>query len=293
MNIKKFENDKLNVERIIYSASPFAKENLFFLQEIGNSKYFQPYLSTRTYLESFLFIIVNNGHGSLNFHNTQYNLRPCDCIFLNCREPYTISSSEKNWDISWIHFDGTTMNGIYNKFFERCGTPCFSLHDTAEIKEIHSHIMEIASNNDYVRDMLLMSQLSNLLSIIMKCCWSSSNNTVSKVLDGEWSSIKHYLDTYYTEDLSLDYISEAFHINKFYISRKFKELYGTTINNYIQDKRISYAKQYLRYSDLSIADIASKCGYADFTYFTRVFKKKEGMSPSKFKKEWKTEYTHR
>lgn len=290
MNVTRFKNNNLTVERIIYSASQFAKENLIYLQEIGNSIYYEPYTSTRTHLDSYLFVLVNKGHGTLMFHDTEYHLSANTCIFINCREPYILSSKCNSWDISWVHFDGVSMNGIYEKFINRSGSPCFSVNDSGLYSSLHSSIMNVITNDDYVRDMHLMSALSNLLSIIMKDCWSESPSHSRQPEGNKWFPIKEYLDNHYIERISLDILSEIFHIDKFYLTRKFKELYGITINAYIQKKRINSAKQYLRFSNMSVTEIAEMCGYSDCAYFTRIFKTNEGITPSKFRREWKTKY---
>ncbi|MCD7771357.1 MAG: AraC family transcriptional regulator, partial [Oscillospiraceae bacterium] len=70
--------------------------------------------------------------------------------------------------------------------------------------------------------------------------------------------------------------------------RNFKEIYGTSIGSYIQIVRIGKAKELLRFSTKTIEAIGSECGYDDKNYFSRVFKKVEGYSPSEFRKLWTT-----
>ena len=77
-----------------------------------------------------------------------------------------------------------------------------------------------------------------------------------------------------------------YYINKFYLTRLFKNTYGTTINNYILEKRITKAKELLRFSNLNIEDISKECGINDNNYFSRLFKQIEGISPKEYKKMW-------
>ena len=57
----------------------------------------------------------------------------------------------------------------------------------------------------------------------------------------ELAAVKEYLDEHYTEKIALDDLSEHFFINKFYLSKIFRETYGTTVNNYLISKRITRA----------------------------------------------------
>lgn len=65
----------------------------------------------------------------------------------------------------------------------------------------------------------------------------------------ELIEIKKHLDEHYAEKITLDDLAKRFFINKFYLSKIFKETYGTTVNNYLISKRITRAKQLLRFSD--------------------------------------------
>ena len=75
-------------------------------------------------------------------------------------------------------------------------------------------------------------------------------------------------------------------INKFYLSKIFKETYGTTINNYLISKRITRAKQLLRFTDMTVDEIGVAVGMADANYFSRMFRKVEGSSPREYRKQW-------
>ena len=88
------------------------------------------------------------------------------------------------------------------------------------------------------------------------------------------------------EKITLDSLSVAFYIDKFYLSKIFKDAYGTTINSYILAKRITQAKRLLRFTDMSVDEIGSRVGMNDANYFSRAFKKIEGISPSEYRKAW-------
>ena len=75
-------------------------------------------------------------------------------------------------------------------------------------------------------------------------------------------------------------------INKFYLSKIFKETYGTTVNNYLISKRITRAKQLLRFTDMTVDEIGVAVGMGDANYFSRMFRKVEGISPREYRKQW-------
>lgn len=87
-------------------------------------------------------------------------------------------------------------------------------------------------------------------------------------------------------ELSLKKISEHLGVNASYLSQHFNKEVGCSLPEYITDKRISQAKQLLSgNSNLSINQIASATGFTDVNYFTKVFKKQMGCTPTMFRKQ--------
>lgn len=72
--------------------------------------------------------------------------------------------------------------------------------------------------------------------------------------------IRSYLDENYTKKITLDQLSERYFINKYYLTRIFREQFGVSINNYILEKRITHAKQLLRFTDQTVEEIGEACG---------------------------------
>lgn len=81
-------------------------------------------------------------------------------------------------------------------------------------------------------------------------------------------------------------MAEQFYINKFYLTRVFKEQFGQTVTGYLMQLRITQAKRLLRFSDKNIEVIAQECGMSDANYFSRIFKKVEGTTPGQYRRQW-------
>ena len=92
-----------------------------------------------------------------------------------------------------------------------------------------------------------------------------------------------YIDSHYNEDLSVNELAERYDMSPNYFSTLFKKEVNQSAVNYITSLRISKAKEYLRDSEKSIAEIAQMIGYEDCNYFFRVFKKFEGVTPQQYR----------
>lgn len=281
-----FHDELVKSNRIIYTPSDFAKSSLFHLQETGVLQAKFPHTSSRTNLSSYLFFIVESGSGILNYDNTVFNLSQYNCVFLDCHKSYAHSTSNNLWKLKWVHFYGPNMHIIYQKYLSRGGTPCFQSGKLNFYHEALDQIYAIASSDSYVKDMKIHEKLSSLLVLLMEDAWNphSAECSAGKILDIQ--KIKEYIDQNYRQKISLDDLSEKFFINKYYLLRLFKEQYGFTINDYIIRLRITKSKQLLRFSGMTVEEIGYECGLNSPSYFARLFKKIEGISPAEYRKLW-------
>ncbi len=281
-----FEGNFENSDRIIYTPSAFAKTSLLHLQETGQLSATKLHTSRRENLGSYLFFLVKKGSGVLEYDGERYWIKEGHCVFIDCRKQYSHSTSENLWTLRWVHFYGPNMNSIYEKYAERGGRPCFTTGKLERFEELLDAIYEIAASDIYIRDMKIYEKLTSLLTLLMEESWNPSAAVPAPSLKRDMQVVKDYLDLHYQEKITLDRLAEEFFINKFYLTRVFREQFGLTINHYLLQIRITHAKRLLRFSDLSIEKIAVECGMADANYFARLFKKVEECSPGEFRKRW-------
>ena len=93
----------------------------------------------------------------------------------------------------------------------------------------------------------------------------------------------NYIDFNYQEDLSLKKIADLFSISPSYLSALFKKETGSTLTEYINNKRIDISVSLLNTTDSSIQNVAAQVGFLDVNYYTRIFKKLKGISPSAYR----------
>ena len=282
-----FSNNASSVQsdRILYTPSAFARGSLLHLQEVGTLKALHPHTSTRSGLVSYLCFLVLEGEGSLTYDGRQYSLKLGDCVFTDCRKTYSHSTSDCLWSLSWCHFYAPFMPAIYEKYKERGGLPVFHPEKPDAFQKIFVQLYELAASSDYIRDMRINESLSALLTLLMQESWNPDHVAASKKRM-ELAAVKAYMDEHYTQKLTLDDLEAQFFINKYYLLKIFKETYGMTISSYLISKRITRAKQLLRFTQMTIDEVGCAVGMDGAGYFSRMFKKAEGISPKEYRKQW-------
>ena len=280
------ESAIVSSDRVLYTASSFARSSLLHLQEIGSLQAKKAHTSKRSGLHSFLFFIVVSGSGSLVYEDKKYELKKGSCVFIDCHKPYSHTTDENNlWSLKWTHFNGPTLSSIYQKYCERGGRPSFALENMERADECWTRLMSIAKSNDYMRDMLINEQLSTLIRLIMEQSWHPENRTAAPKR-ASVVEVKAYLDEHYNEKISLENLSGLFFIDKYYMAKSFRAQFGVNISTYLQNLRITKAKQLLRFSSKTVEEIGYEVGIGNLAYFSRVFKSVEGVSPKIYREQW-------
>ncbi len=96
-------------------------------------------------------------------------------------------------------------------------------------------------------------------------------------------AISYIGNTYSDLDLSLDSVAEELYISPYYLSHVFKDELGMTFIEFLTKVRLEEAKKLLRNGNQNMIEIAEKVGYANSSYFSKVFKKHEGVTPTNYK----------
>ncbi len=87
-----------------------------------------------------------------------------------------------------------------------------------------------------------------------------------------------------TSDLTLNTLAKHLNVNASYLSSLFRKETGSTLTDYVTRKRIEHAVYLLHSTSLQISTIAQYCGIPDLQYFSKLFKKQIGISPSQYRK---------
>lgn len=94
-----------------------------------------------------------------------------------------------------------------------------------------------------------------------------------------------YIKGHFKEKISVADIGKSVHLSGSYLSHIFSETFDRTLTEYLTDVRVEYAKRLLAKPELSISEVAYESGFEDVSYFSRVFKKAEGITPRDYKKK--------
>lgn len=105
--------------------------------------------------------------------------------------------------------------------------------------------------------------------------YSKKSDVMNRIID--------YINRNFNKNITLDLVAMEVGLTPQYLSKVFKEQYGSTFIDFITKKRLKYAEELLSKGNRNIKEISKLAGYEDSNYFCRVFKKETGKSPKQFR----------
>lgn len=268
--------------RVILTPSAFARQHLFFVQEAGHIRLLQSHAGTqRSQLDSFLLVQVAAGSGRLQYDGRTFALRTGDCFWVDCRRPHGYRSADNDpWELRWVHFNGRSAPAFYHLFEAR--GPVFTPADGADIAARLDAVLDLARRWDAGAELHASAQVAALLAGVLAAPDDAADPAAARL-----DAVRAYLIAHCAENISLDDLAARFYVSKYYLARSFKRRYGETIVTCLHAARLDAAKQMLRYTDLTLGQIAARCGYKEQAYFTRRFRAAEGQTAGEYRRAWR------
>jgi len=143
-------------------------------------------------------------------------------------------------------------------------------------------------SSDYAKKIEQLATPSLAADLILDM-FSSYCNLVRKKATDKYSPLIQkvivLIDSDLTTPLTLSDIADKNNVSAPYLSAAFKKETGKTITEFVLERRIKYAKKLLKTTNLQIQTVAAHCGILDVHYFTKLFKKHEGITPKQYREK--------
>ncbi|MCR5604805.1 MAG: response regulator [Lachnospiraceae bacterium] len=144
------------------------------------------------------------------------------------------------------------------------------------------------SRQDYLPSLLALNSFDEIQQWFVNKISAACRDVVQSKEKQSSSSVeraKAYIAEKFNKDISLDDVSKEVDISPYYFSKLFKEETGENFIEYLTAVRINKAKQLIAGSDMSMKEICTEVGYSDPNYFSRIFKKNVGVTPTEYKEK--------
>ena len=285
-------NTRYNVnEKNIYNID-------FELLYISKSKYGEDWHSTSHFHPFTEIFFITHGNGIMEIDYIDVAVKEGDLIIINPNCPHTEKSSYNYMDqLEYIVFginnltlankslpqlNGETPNPTYYKIMN------FNNNKNVILYYLNTLVHEVEEKESNY-ELACKSILTLFIIYISRNAQSTlliADNT--EKLNIECVKIKNYIDSHYSENITLDILSNLSYVNKFHLVHLFTKQMGISPINYLINRRIEESKNLLTTTNYTIRDISTIVGFSNSSYFSQMFKKFTGYSPRMYKNKYTT-----
>lgn len=190
-------------------------------------------------------------------------------------------------EVHWMHFTGASVRGMLEKYGLTDDVHTIYVGTSMEYKRLFQQALQELKlcKEDY--EEVLANNLQNLLIGVHRAI-SSKLQGDNQVKRKEMDEAVHYFHMNYNKAINIEEYAESIHMSVRWFIRNFREYTGTTPAQYIVSLRIFNAQTLLKSTDYNITEIASIVGYDNPFYFSRLFRKQSGETPSEYRKKFRT-----
>ncbi len=253
-------------------------KTVHFVYETDFASMVQPFIKPIYYVH-----LVTSGKATLKFAGAQTEISEGTLFFFFPGVPYEIEG-DGEFRYMYVSFMGASAPELLEELGITLNNSVF--YGFSHITEFwFSSILRI---NQINANILAESVLLYTLSFIPE---QEMKNVPNKNSENLFSVLVDYTDTHFREsDLTLRRMADIFAYTEKYLSHYFKEKMNMGFNSYLTNLRLQYAHKLIEKGEKRISYIAAESGFADSLYFSKVFKKSVGVSPTEYiKNKFKTE----
>ncbi len=233
----------------------------------------------------YQILYIASGKAHFYFHGVEQIVTAGNMVLYRPKEEqryyyYGIDQTE----VYWVHFTGGNVKNILRKYGIADDVHVIHTGTSLEYKRLFLQMIQELKlcKEDY--EELLVNYLQQLLISIHRLIKSKPKGKNSLLMH-EMDSAVQYFHKNYNQPICIDTFAESCHMSVSWFIRNFKAYTGVTPTQYLLSLRISNAQTLLENTDYNITEIAEIVGYDNPLYFSRLFKKQSGMSPSEFRKQ--------
>lgn len=243
----------------------------------------------------FEFFAVKKGQGVFFIDGKSYAVEEGDCLFVNSGELHLCTSDGRGRAefVAVVFAPEFLGDGIiYNKYVESvlsgeikipsvCGK-----HLRNKIQKYFAEIYKERQSHKCGYELRIKSIVMNIWRLCLLEGERRAEVDIPKASEEIKKAIE-YIRKEFAGRLSLSDIANQANMSKGYFCKKFFEMAHMTPFEYLVKIRIENSREMLRETNLSIGEIGEKCGFFDFSYFSKMFRKHTGMTPMQYRKSAK------
>jgi len=225
----------------------------------------------------YMFVLVNEGEATFYHKSGNIPLKAHDMLVM-CPGEKIHYKANTPWSIQWVGLYGQTVDKYMEQLAIDGDNPIIHIDRYYDMEQLLDEMYSLSDTRFERERCELIGLIYKFFSLMFpRSCQKTSINIAE--------SAKKIIDFNFDKDISVQYIAKSLFVDTAYLTRRFTRSFGISPKEYMLKKKISHAKKLLNETEANVKEIANSVGYTDPLYFSRIFKKWEGVSPSSYRKK--------
>ena len=225
-------------------------------------------------------LYCTKGSGTLLYDQKKVLISPYTAIFLPAGYPHEYYPNESVWDIHWVVFSGDSVPSLLTHLnlnelsifrlnrTEKLDSLFYSMHDALHADPLFGN---------YVASGILYEFLIEFYRV-------TSSRETPAASSGVIRKAVKYVDDHYRFQITLEELCDICGVSKQHLCLLFRTTLHTRPMEYIAKRKLQAAKELLTGTSMTVEEIAEEVGFCTASYFCKVFKRYEGLTPKQFKR---------
>ncbi len=229
------------------------------------------------------FIIEGRGHYSVN--NKTYQLNKGQG-FLICPEIVTFyqASNKDPWKYSWVGFNGSKAKSYLEYANLSILNPIFTYNSDKQLAKVMEKMVSI-NKITKGNELKLLSLLYQFLSLLVEEANIDELNSNNEMKLTYIKEAITFIEKNYSRKITIQELADYIGLDRSYLYSVFQDALEQSPQEYLINFRLNKACELMNNKKLNIGDISRSIGYNDPLYFSKVFKKVKGLTPTAFRKD--------
>lgn len=228
------------------------------------------------------FYFICDGEGWLKVGDKEYYPKPGQMFLMPSGIIQSYSTINKNtFKKYWCHFTATVEG---RNLFDIIKLPYFvNVIDKQNLENIFKELIANCEGTKLTSALRIKSCLLEMIALFIE------NTVIEKISVPDSSSteklnnVLNYIDNHLSQNIAVEELAKLVYLHPNYFIKFFKKHLGTSPMQYINNVRLEKSKNLLRYTDMTITEIAKAAGFSDLFYFSKSIKNYTGFSPTEFR----------
>lgn len=255
----------------LFTPLPTAKDLYFYITQIGHYYCTHAYAIRRDYFSPILVICVKKGCLHVDYRGTSTRLKAGDAILIDCREPHYYYADMDGLEFYYLHFEGSNAHEICRHILDLHG-PVVEKQNAVSLMALIEKTLQFYEEGRTETEFEESLRVYEILHYLHGSSAQDAGNAF--YID----QVTAYINEHIGRRIKLEELAAAASLSPYHFSRRFKRDTGYSPVEYVNRKKIDYAKTLLIRTDWSVTEIAERTGFS-LKGFIKLFSQEERTPP--------------